>query len=452
MKSLKALALPAAFALLAGCATPSLPQLQADSAQLRAQRSVVPAGAETLAAELAGPLDADGAVRVALLHNPAVRATLAQLQFAQGDLYDALRPPNPAVDLSRLDAAGGVNRFTWSVSQPLLDLLFAGYRRQHGELALREAQHLVADQLLRLERDVRQAWLQHTAAALRLRVAQRAAEAAELAAQLAQGYRAAGNITEFQWRAEQAQASQAQLQLAAREAEALDKRMALLGLLGLRHDQPGLRFDERLMLPAAMPGGVDSLADQAVQQRLDLAAQAAALEIAQRDRQHARRWRWLPGADLRIESERNTGEATMTGPGVTLQLPLPNTGVGRVARADALVEVRNAELAALRLAVQNRVTQDGALLDIARRSFDVHARNLLQVNQRMLELAGEQHNFMLIGSFELLGVRRRHIEGHDLWIDAIESWWRAFNDLSYESGVALPVPAAAAHVSAEDLP
>jgi cobalt-zinc-cadmium efflux system outer membrane protein len=137
---------------------------------------------------------------------------------------------------------------------------------------------------------------------------------------------------------------------------------------------------------------------------------------------------------------------------VTLQLPLPNTGVGRVARADALVEVRNAELAALRLAVQNRVTQDGALLDIARRSFDVHARNLLQVNQRMLELAGEQHNFMLIGSFELLGVRRRHIEGHDLWIDAIESWWRAFNDLSYESGVALPVPAAAAHVSAEDLP
>jgi hypothetical protein len=142
----------------------------------------------------------------------------------------------------------------------------------------------------------------------------------------------------------------------------------------------------------------------------------------------------------------------MTGPGATLQLPVPNTGAGRVARAAALVEVRAAELATLQLTVQNRITQDAALLAIASRGFDVHARKLMEVNQRMLELAGEQHNFMLIGSFELLSARRHHIEGHDLWIDAIESWWRAFNDLSYESGVALPIPAAAAYVSAENLP
>jgi cobalt-zinc-cadmium efflux system outer membrane protein len=452
MKPYIAFALPAAFALLAGCATPSLSQLHADTEQLRSQRSVVPAAASTLAAELARPLDAEGAVRVALLNNPAVRATLAQLQFAQGDLYDALRPANPALDLASLDAAGGVTRLTWSVSQPLLDLLFSGYRRQHGELAMREAQHLVADQLLRLERDVRQAWLQHTAAALRLRVAQRAVEAAELAAQLAQGYQVAGNISELQWRAEQALAGESQLQLAAREADELNTRIALLGLLGLKHDQQGLSFDERLMLPAAIPSGIDGLAVQALQQRLDLAAQSAALEIAQRDSRHSSRWRWLPGAELRIESERTTGEATMTGPGATLQLPVPNTGAGRVARAAALVEVRAAELATLQLTVQNRITQDAALLAIASRGFDVHARKLMEVNQRMLELAGEQHNFMLIGSFELLSARRHHIEGHDLWIDAIESWWRAFNDLSYESGVALPIPAAAAYVSAENLP
>lgn len=446
------IALLGAALLLAGCATPSLPQLHAQTQELRAQRSVVATGASRLATELAQPLDADRAVRVALLNNPAVRATLAQLQAAQGDLYDALRPANPTVDLASLDAAGGVTRVVWSVSQPLLDLLFTSYRRRHGELAMREAQQHVADQLLRLERDVRQAWLQHAAATLRLRVAQRAAEAAELAARLSQSYHAAGNISELQWRAEQSLASEAQLQLAAREAGELNTRTPLLDLLGLKHDQQGLSFDERLILPAAMSPDIAALATQALQQRLDLAAQSAALEIAQRESRHSRRWRWLPGAELRIGSERETGQATLTGPGATLQLPLPNTGAGRIARAAALVEVRAAELAAQQLAVQNRIAQDGALLAIAGRSFDMHARKLLEVNQRMLELTAEQHNFMLIGSFELLAARRRQIDGSDLWIDAIESWWRAFNDLSYESGTALPVPATAAYVSAEDLP
>jgi cobalt-zinc-cadmium efflux system outer membrane protein len=189
-----------------------------------------------------------------------------------------------------------------------------------------------------------------------------------------------------------------------------------------------------------------------LQQRLDLAAQAAALELARRESQHTRRWRWLQGTELRVERERESGQPTLTGPGATLQLPVPNTGAGRVARAAALVEVRAAQLATAQLGAQNRIARDGALLAVAGRSFDVHARQLLAQNQRLLELAGEQQNFMLIGSFELLAARRRQIEGHDLWIDAIESWWHAFNDLSYESGTALPIPAAAGYVSAEDLP
>ena len=442
----------ASIALLGGCATGSLAQLQGQTQALREQRSAIAATTQPLAAELAEPLDADRAVRVALLNNPAVRATLAQLQFAQGDLYDALRPGNPTVDIAFLDAAGGVSRNVWSVSQPLLDLLFAGYRQRHGELAMLEAQQLVADQLLRLERDVRQAWLRHTAAALRLAVAARAAEAAELAAQLAERYHEAGNVSELQWRNEQSLAAEAQLQAAARAAELITARGALLGLLGLPHDQANLRFDERLLLPADYTPQVEALGAQALQQRLDLAARRSAVELARRESTHSRRWRWLPAAELRIEGEHESGQDRFTGPGATLQLPLPNTGAGQVARTTARLAMREAELEAEQLGVRNRIASGGAMLQLARRSFDVHARQLLQINQRALELSGAEHNYMLIGSFELLAVRRRQIEGHDQWIDAIESWWREFNDLAYESGTALPVPAATGSVSAEDLP
>lgn len=443
--------LPLAGALLAACATPSLSELQSQSVELRQQRSVIQPG-DALAAELAQPLDAARAVRIALLNNPGARATLAQLQIAQGDLYEALRMPNPSIDVALLDGAGGVSRTSWSISQPLLDLLFTGYRRKHGELAMREAQQLAADQLLRLERDVRQAWLHHTAANLRLRIAQRAAEAAGLASELAEGYYKAGNISEAQWRAERALAAEALLAQGRREVEQLAARTALLDLLGLGPGQAQLQLDDRLALPPPFQPSPEALTTQALQQRLDLGAQAAALEIAQRASEHTRRWRWLPFTALHVEGERQTGEGSLVGPGVSLQLPFPDTGAGRVARAAGRVEVRAAELAASQLAVRNRIALNCAVLAIASRSIEEHARNLLEQNERLLALAGEQHNFMLIGSFELLGVRRRQIEGHDQWIDAIEGWWRAFNDLSYESGVALPRLSATSYVSAEDLP
>jgi outer membrane protein, heavy metal efflux system len=441
-----------AGALLTGCATPSLTQLQAETQQLRVERSTISAASMPLGAALAEPLDADRAVRVALLNNSGVRATLAQLQLAQGDLYDALHPANPSLEVSILDAAGGVTRSVWSVSQPLLDLLFVRYRRQHGELAMLEARQRVADQLLRLERDVRQAWLTHTAAALRLRVAMRAAAAAQLGALLAERYYEAGNVSELQWRAEQALASEAELRNNRREAELLTARTSLLDLLGLAHNQTGLRFDERLSLPAELTLAADTLGAQALQQRLDLAARRSALELARRKSSHARRWRWLPAAELRMEGEQESGQSKLSGPGATVQLPLLNTGAGQVARARARLAIHEAELAMQELEVRNRVARDTALLAGARRGFDVHARQLLELNQRILELRGAQRNYMLIGSFDLLATRRHQIEGHDLWIDAIESWWRTFNNLTYESGTALPVPAATEYVSAENLP
>jgi outer membrane protein, heavy metal efflux system len=450
MKPSIALVLGSALALSA-CVTPPLSQLRAETMALRAQRSTVTVDSPALATELSKPLDADGAVRVALLNNPSVRATLAQLQSARGDLYAALHPANPVVEFSRMDG-GGIRRTAWSVSQPLLDLLFASYRRQHGELAMREAQQQVADQLLRLERDVRQAWLASTTAELKLGVMQRAAEAAKLAAELAAQYHAAGNITESQWRSEESLAAEAQLKLAMREADAVRARTALLDLLGLKRTELMLRFNGRLMLPTALSFSADQLAATALQNRLDLAAMSAALEAAQREGRHLDRWRWLPGAELRFSSERETGQSTLNGPGLAVQLPLPDSGAGRSSYATATVEVRTANLAAAQLAVQNRIAEDAALLTIASRGFDEHARKLLQESQRLLALAGEQQNFMLIGSFDLLSARRRQIEAQELWVDAISRWWQVFNDLAYESGTALPTPVSTGHVSAENLP
>lgn len=449
MKTLPCAATLAVVAMLGGCATPSLSQLQQDSQALRAARSTT----ELTPAPAAPPvaLGADGAARMALLRHPATTALLAQLQVAQADLYEALRPGNPSLDLSRLGAPDGVVHLAWSVSQPLLDLLFTGYRRRHGELAMQEARSAVADGLLRIERDARQAWLAHAAAAQRLEVARQAESVAVLAAELAMRFHAAGNITELQTRMEQAAASEAALERSVCEAAWLATRNALFDALGVAHHEPGVEIDTRLPLPMAFAPETAALETTALEERLDLRAQRAALEQAQLALGHQRRWRWLPGASVRYERERTSGGPVRQGPGIDLMLPLPDTGYGRVTRAEAALHARQALLAQKEVALRNRIAADTAALLLARQAVEVDAAALRAANRRIVELAGQQYNFMLIGSFELLAARQRQIEGELQYIDAVERWWQAFNDLAYEAGGRLAAGPVTGYLFEEEL-
>src|SRR6187399_3027766 len=95
--------------LLTGCATVSPQALRDDVDRLVLDRTgaVAPEPGESRSSALerllaAKPLTADAAVRIALLNNPGLEASLAALSISEAERAQAGRLPNPHLALSRL--------------------------------------------------------------------------------------------------------------------------------------------------------------------------------------------------------------------------------------------------------------------------------------------------------------------------------------------------------------
>src|SRR4030066_1484569 len=70
---------------------------------------------------LASPLSVDDAVQVALLGNPGLPATYAELGIAEADLVQAGRMANPHFAYLRT-RQGGERKLEWALTFPLIDL------------------------------------------------------------------------------------------------------------------------------------------------------------------------------------------------------------------------------------------------------------------------------------------------------------------------------------------
>jgi len=211
---------------LSACATARVEQLRDSAQQLYEARSSLATPAEKES------VDADGAVRIALLKNPRVTAIYSRLGFARADLYDAARLSNPVLGYAGL-SGGGSRKTDWSLSQNFTELLFRRYRVAGARSQVLLTEQHVAQNLLEMEANVRGAHVRYvgsrTVAAMRDRIATTTRIAATYAQQLFD----AGNISKLQLARMQEAAGLAQVDLVRARADEVEDRNGLLTLLGL---------------------------------------------------------------------------------------------------------------------------------------------------------------------------------------------------------------------------
>src|SRR5258706_11354176 len=159
----------AILALVAsGCATTHPDDALRDAATLSASRGAPPvawrldaAPDGPLAAEaralLAQPLDADGAVAIAVVHNPALRATLERVGIAQADLAQATRVADLTLGGSWL-SGGGDRKTSLRVGWDLLDVLVMPLRRRLATAAVEQAKLEIGQAVLDLVAATRMAF------------------------------------------------------------------------------------------------------------------------------------------------------------------------------------------------------------------------------------------------------------------------------------------------------
>lgn len=389
----------------------------------------------------AGPVSRGDALKLAFANNAQVRELYARLGIASADVVEASRLPNPTLGYADLAAeGGGLSQIIRSISLDFTSALLLPSRTRLAGAEFQRSQELVADALLDLSTRVEQAWFEAISAHQVAELRELAATAGDASSEMAQRLYDAGNLSPKALALESAAGAEQRVSAARAKAEATRARETLAGLMGLS-TRNGWQVPARLpALGQNVGGNLDEsvLLKLADTQRLDLSAARREVANGQDFASVTRRWRWLGDVEGGYERESDTDGSRLRGPSVALQLPIFNQNQSGVMRADAQTELAQARLSDLELRVKNEIARGLDQLASAREIAEAYRVAVLPQRERLVSSTQEEHNFMLVGVFELLQARRSQLDAYQSYIESVRDYWVARTTLRKAVGGVLP--------------
>jgi outer membrane protein TolC len=436
---MKALFAAVALLLLAGCAS-----LSEDAGFTRVEQAVKErTGAETKWArsdsdadtvrgrvkELLGkPLGPTEAVQIALLNNPGLQASYAEVGIAEADLVQASRWRGPTFSFGRL-RRGDETEIERGVFFDVLGLLTIPLSTRASESRLQATQNRAAAEGLRVALDTRKAWFEAVAAQQTAKYMLQVRASAEASAELARRMAAVGNFPKLAQAREQAFYAETTAQLARAQHNATAARERLARLMGLWGEDLGFQLPERLPeLPKAVREGGD-LEAQAIAQRLDVQGARRDAESVARSLGLTKVTRFVNLLEVGVLSNSETGEPRQRGWEVELGLPIFDFGGARVARAERLYMQAANRTIETAVAARSEVRESYSAY---RTSFDVakHYRDeIVPLRKRISEEMLLRYNGMLASVFELLADSREQVAAVNGYIESVRDFWIAESDL-----------------------
>ncbi len=452
--------------LLAACAAPSGSAGFAPVAeQVEARSGLRPvwprtpddeAAAAARSAELlARPLGLDEALALSLLKHRGLQARFEALGLAQAELLQATRLPNPSLSVGRF-RQGGETEVELRLGIDLLRLALAPWLRPLAEADFAARQQALAAEVLAHLAGVRQAWIEAVAAEERLHYRRQIRDAAEAGAELARRMAEVGNFNALRRAREQAFYAEATLRLAQAEQAAQARREALIRALGLWGEDTRFQLPDRLPPLPAQPADQPGIEQQAMASRLDLQAARQAVDRAAARLGLSRPTRWVNALQLGLELDRPESGPDRRGAELRFELPLFDSGLARLAQAEARHRIALQQAAQLAVEARSEVREAYGAYRHAHDIATLHQAELLPLAQRIVDEQLLRYNGMLVGVFELLADARAQVAAVEAAMDARRAFWRADAALaqalvgrplaapvSIESPPAAPAPAAA---------
>jgi outer membrane protein, heavy metal efflux system len=447
---------PAWLAVLAaGCAgvdpQPVFDSLRVDLAARSGIEASWPQGPEASAAAdeelrrlLASELDQESAARIALLRNRELLAGLEELGIGQAELAQAARIANPKLELSRrrLEGGGG-SQVEVGFAIDLLDGLIAPRRRKLAAIELEALRLRTARLLQTTVADTRIAVveLQATLKKLEAMILLRDLDAS--AAEIAKRQHAAGNVNDRDLARHELRANQSQVALTQARLEARQAREALQRQLGLSGPELGWKLAAGFPQRSAREISGEGLEQLAEEQRYDLAAARAGLDLVGRALALKKGMRYFPlGVEVGVSTEKEPDGTRLTGPTLVLELPIFDTGKASIAKLEAEERKARRQLEGLQLEVRSQVREAWDALRAARQLADFHQRVLLPQQAFLVDQTLRHHNMMLEGVYELIEARKEEAEEQISAAESERDYWIARARLELALGGRLPAPPA----------
>lgn len=379
--------------------------------------------------ELLGkPLGPTEAVQIALLNNPGLQASYAEVGIAEADLVQASRWRGPTFSFARL-RRGDETEIERSVFFDVLGLLSIPLNTRANEFRLQSTQYRAAGEALRVAADARKAWFQAVAAQETVKYMEQVKESAEASAELARRMAAVGNFPRLTQAREQAFYADSAAQLARARHATIMARERLTRLMGLWGEDLSFKLPERLPeLPKTLRESGD-LEAQAVAQRLDVQSSRRELDAVARSLGLTRVTRFVSLLEFGIHNNNETDEPKQRGWEIEFGLPIFDFGHARVARAER--QYMQALNRTVETAIQAR-SEVRETYSTYRTAFDLakHYRDeIVPLRKRISEEVLLRYNGMLMSVFELLADSREQVLAVNGYIESLRDFWLADSDL-----------------------
>jgi outer membrane protein TolC len=382
----------------------------------------------TVTTLLASPLSADNAVQAALLNNPGLQATYAELGIAEADLVQAGRMTNPHFAYLRT-SEGGERKLEWALTFPIVDLLTMPLRSRIEGRRFEQVKLAVAGRMLDVATMTRNSWIDAVAAEERVRYLEQVKLAAEASATLAIRMEGAGNFNRLDRMREEVFHAETSAQLARARQAAVAGRERITRLMGLSGDDVGFQLPERMPdLPADKPEFRDIEA-RAMTGRLDV--RAAALETGSfaGSLGLTRATRFINVLEFGPAATKEDPEPWKRGFEVSLQLPLFDWGGARVARAEAIYMQALHRVAETAVNARSEVREAYSAYHIAYDTAKRYRDEIVPLRKKIAEENMLRYNGMLISVFDLLADAREQVGAVNAYIEALRDFWRSESDL-----------------------
>lgn len=386
---------------------------------------------------LSRDLTVDGAVEIALLASPRLHAVLEELAISQADLVQAGLLKNPVFTVGRTawDGEHIDPNLYGAVEQDFLDIVTLPMRKRVAATELEGTKLEVADHVLELASEVREAFYKVQAAEQIVAMRRLVEDAAQSSAELARRQYDAGNMNDLALNTELGLAAQTTLDRKRAEGEAavlretLNKRMGTWGprtawklaptLAGLPKDEPPL----------------DHLESRAVEQRLDIGAARRNVQALDSALTLAKTTRWTGIVNVSVEAGRlRHNHRIAFGPSVALEIPLFDQRQAQIARLEAYKRQGEAQLQALAIEVRADVRSTRARVLTARRIVEDYGKVIVPLREAIVRFSQEQYDAMLLGVYQLIQAKQSEFEAYREYIESLRDYWIARSDLERAIG------------------
>lgn len=389
---------------------------------------------DAVRALLKAPLDADAAVRIALVNNRELRASLRELGIERGRLMQAGLIANPIFEAELLPERD--SDVELRVEYDLTSLIFAPLQKRSAEHDLESVRLTSAARVVELGYHTRVAFFSYQAAQHKLALSQRALDALAAARDAASALHEAGNIPKLAAARQEVAYERARVDVAELELEAVELREALQRMLGLSGPDTGWTIVSELASPTAERPIEQDLERRALQANLDLQASERRLDALAR-RTGLSRWRGLlPEVAVDVHALHTDPELGGSdesqwrwGGGVSVEVPLFDRQQGQLrsyeAEFDALLERYQGQA----IDVRSTAREVSARFQSAERREQQFGRVIVPAQRNVLEQTLLQYNAMQLDVFELLEARRELLDAEFAHVNTLRDYWTARAEL-----------------------